>query len=198
MNKQEFFVRLREGLAGLPKADLEERLAFYSEIIDDKIEEGSSEEEAVREVGTVEEIISQILAETPFATLVKEKIKRNRRLKAWEIVLLVLGSPIWFSLLVAAVAVMISVYAAIWSVIVAFWSVAVSLAAGAVGGVLAAGIFVYQGNGITGVAVLGAGFVCAGLSIFMYFGCKAATKGILILTKKFFIWLKNCFIKGDA
>ena len=47
MNKQEFLSQLRKGLAGLPQNDIEERLAFYGEMIDDRIEEGLSEEEAV-------------------------------------------------------------------------------------------------------------------------------------------------------
>lgn len=47
MNKQEFLVKLRKGLSGLPKEDIEERLTFYSEMIDDRMEEGLSEEEAV-------------------------------------------------------------------------------------------------------------------------------------------------------
>ena len=41
------------------------------------------------------------------------------------------------------------------------------------------------------------GFVCAGLSIFMFYGYKAATNGILILTKKVATGIKNCFIKKE-
>ncbi len=43
MNKQAFLTQLRKGLSGLPQEDIEERLAFYSEMIDDRIEEGLSE-----------------------------------------------------------------------------------------------------------------------------------------------------------
>ena len=47
MGKQEFLAQLRKGLQGLPQEDIEERLTFYSEMIDDRMEEGLSEEEAV-------------------------------------------------------------------------------------------------------------------------------------------------------
>ena len=47
MRKQEFLTELRKGLSGLPQDDIEERLSFYSEMIDDQIEEGLAEEEAV-------------------------------------------------------------------------------------------------------------------------------------------------------
>ena len=94
MNKQEFLGKLRSGLSGLPQGDIEERLTFYSEMIDDRMEEGISDEEAVCEIGSVDEIVSQIIADIPFTKLVREKIKPNRTLRPWEIVLLVLGSPV--------------------------------------------------------------------------------------------------------
>ena len=56
MTKQEFLDRLRRSLAGLPLEDAEERLAFYDEMIDDRMEEGLAEEEAVSSFGTPEEI----------------------------------------------------------------------------------------------------------------------------------------------
>ena len=197
MNKQEFLVQLRKGLSGLPKDDIDERLTFYSEMIDDRMEEGLSEETAVREIGTVDELISQIIADIPLTKLVKERITPNKRLKAWEIVLLVLGSPIWLSILIAVFAVILSLYVSLWSVIIALWAVFVSLI-GCVLGCIAGGIvFACCGNVLTGIAMIGASLVCAGLSVFMFYGCKAVTKGILILTKKLAVWIKNCFIKKE-
>ena len=121
MTKQEFLSALRKRLSKLPKQETEERLAFYSEIIDDRIEEGSTERDAVQSLGTVEEIASQIIAEIPLTKIVKERIKPKRRLNALEIVLLVLGSPIWLSLGIAAFAVLVSVYAVLWSVVISLW-----------------------------------------------------------------------------
>ena len=53
MTKQEFLLNLRKGLLGLPPQDIEERLAFYNEMIEDRIEDGLSEEEAVAEMGRI-------------------------------------------------------------------------------------------------------------------------------------------------
>ncbi len=197
MNKQEFLAELRKGLSALPQSDIEERLSFYNEIIDDRMEEGLSEEAAVSAIGSVDEIAAQIIVNIPHTKLVKEKIKPKKRLKAWEIVLLALGSPIWLSLVIAAFAVILSLYASFWSVIISLWAVFASFAACSIGGVLACVTFTVGGNGASGVAMLAAGVVCAGLSIFMFYGCKAATKGALILTKKMAIWTKNCFIKKE-
>ncbi len=42
-------------------------------MIDDRVEEGLTEEEAISEIGTVNEILSQIIEEIPLSKLVKEK-----------------------------------------------------------------------------------------------------------------------------
>lgn len=197
MNKQDFLAELRKGLSGLPQDDIEERLTFYSEMLDDRIEEGLSEEEAVSAIGAVDEIVRQAVADIPLAKIAKERIKPKRRLKAWEIVLLALGSPIWISLGIAAVAVIFVIYISIWAVIISLWAVFGAFAVCAVGSVPGCVIFSAGGSGMSGLALLGAGIVCAGLSIFMFFGCRKATEGIMILTKKFAIWIKNCFIRKE-
>ena len=198
MNKQDFLMQLRKGLSGLPQDDIEERLTFYSEMIDDQMEEGLSEEEAVSAIGSVDEIVAQVVAEISLAKIAKERIRPKRRLSAGEIVLLALGSPIWLSLGIAAFAVIFSIYISLWAVIISLWTVFVSLAACSIGGVMACVIFTVGGNGASGVVMLAAGIVCAGLAIFMFYGCKAVTDGTLILTKKMAIWIKNCFIKKEV
>ena len=197
MSKQEFLAQLRQGLAGLPKDEIEERLTFYGEMLDDRIEEGLSEEEAVSAAGSVDEIVAQTIADIPLAKIAKERFGLNRRLKAWEIVLLVLGSPIWLSLGIAAAAVIFALYVSLWAIIVSLWAVFGSLAACVLVSVAECIIFAIHNSVAPGLAILSAGFVCAGFSIFMFFGCKSATKGTFILTKKIAIRIKNCFIKKE-
>ena len=50
MLKYEFLGILQRELYNLPKNEIKEQLNFYSEIIDDGIEEGLSEEEAITEL----------------------------------------------------------------------------------------------------------------------------------------------------
>lgn len=199
MNKLEFLAELKAGLSGLPQKDMDETLTFYSEMIDDRIEEGLTEEEAVSQIGTVEEVISQIISEIPLPKLVKEKVKPKRALRKWEIVLLGLGSPIWFSLLIAAVAVIFSLYVVLWSIIISLWAIEISFLACFIGGVASAVISAFGGNGLTGIAMFGAGLVCAGMSILLFFGCKAATRGLMLLSMKVVLGIKSLFIgKGDV
>ena len=198
MRKQEFLAQLRNGLSGLPQDDIEERLTFYSEMIEDRKEEGLSEEEAVSAAGSVHDIVAQAVAEIPLAKIAKERMKPKKRLAVGEIVLLVLGFPIWFSLGIAALAILLSLYFSLWAVIISLWAVSASVAACSVGGVLACTIFTAGGNGASGIAMLAAGMICAGLSVFMFCGCKAATDGILNLTKKTAIWIKNCVVRKEV
>ena len=74
MSKKEFLERLQEKLGGLPQSEIEERLMFYSELIDDQIEDGLSEEDALNQIGSVDDIATQIISETSLQKIVKEKI----------------------------------------------------------------------------------------------------------------------------
>lgn len=198
MNKPEFLTALEKGLSGLPKEEIDERILFYSEIIDDRMEDGLSQEEAVEEIGAVDEIVAQIKAETPLSVIVKERIKPSRKLKVWEIILLVLGSPLWLSLVIALVAVILSVYISLWAVIVSLWAVFGAMIVGSIGFIVSGIVFAFTSDIYVSLAIIGAGIVCAGITVFMFYGCKLSTKGIIILTKKIALMIKNCFIKKEV
>ena len=115
MTKKEFLAALRRKLRTVPQAELRERLGFYSEIIDDKMEEGLTEGEAVADAGNVDEIAEQILAEVEIP-----KAKAKAPASPWQIILLIIGSPVWLSIL-------ISVYAVIWSVVITLWAIEIPM-----------------------------------------------------------------------
>lgn len=197
MTKQEFLTRLEEELSGLPQEDIAERLAFYGEMIEDRMEEGASEEEAVAGIGPVDAVAKQIIDEIPIGKLVRERVKSKRRMGAGEIILLILGSPVWLSLLIAAFAVILSVYIVIWAVIISMWAVFAALVV-CVPAAAAVGIYLMlKGRTLQGIAMIGAAAVLAGLSVFLFFGCRALSKGAAILTKKIFSWIKSLFIRKE-
>ena len=193
MTKQEFLASLREGLRGLPPADIEERIAFYDEMFDDRMEEGLTEEEALAELGSVESVIAQIAAETPLVKLVKEKVRRERKRsgKGLTTVLLALGSPIWVSLLIAAFAVALSLTAAAWSVVVSLYAAALSLAVGGVAFVAFSVVYILRGN-IPGAAfAVGAGLAAVGLGLLLFPACNALVKGLVKGMKKLMLGFKS-------
>ena len=75
MNKTEFLAAIAEKLGALSKSDIENSLAYYSEMVEDYMENGKTEEEAVAAMGDLNDIIAQILAETPK----KERAKKEKR-----------------------------------------------------------------------------------------------------------------------
>lgn len=199
MKKQEFLAELYERLKTLPQAEREQSLSYYSEMIDDRIDDGMTEEQAVQSVGAPKQIAEDIIQETPWITLLKERVKPKRKISVWEIVLLVLGSPIWLSLLISAFAVALSLYVVALSLVIVLWSVQIALCAGGVLGVVLALVSIFQGNIYASIAYLGAGLVCAGLGVLAYFGCKALSTGFIVGTKNMFIGRKKKLIgKGEG
>lgn len=61
MNKEKFLTELREYLSILENQEQEDILAEYSQHIDMKMQKGLSEEEAIRDFGSMEELAAQIL-----------------------------------------------------------------------------------------------------------------------------------------
>lgn len=196
MNKEEFLNELKNGLSGLPENDVEERVSFYGEMIDDRVEEGMSEEEAVAGIGPVSELAAQHIPEAPSVNAVGEKITAHSW-QVWEIVLLVLGFPLWFSLLVAAAAVVLSMYLVVWALLITLWSVWASMTACVLSGLVVVTVCFAQGEIASGILMLGVSFFLAGVSILGFFGCTAASKGVIRLTKNLAVWMKKRFIRKE-
>lgn len=198
MNKQQFLAALRERLRGLPQTDIGRSLDFYAEMIDDRVEDGLTEEQAVRELGSIDEIAEQILLEQPLPKLVKAKMRPSRTLRVWEVILLVLGSPVWLPLLLAAVVVLLSVYVVVWSVVVTFYAVDLAFAACCLGGVVGGIVLFTANNGLRVLlACIGCGLVCAGLTILWFFVCNLVALGVIQFTRWFGRSLKSQFIRKE-
>ena len=199
MNKQQFLAALQEQLNGLPQGDIEKSLDYYKEMLEDRIEEGMAEEDAVNAMGPLEEIVSQILMETSLPKLVKAKAKSQRALRIWEIILLILGSPVWVPLLLAVILIVLSLYLVLWSIIVSLYAIDFSFAAAGIGGILGAFFMIFTGFPTQALFFFGAGLVCAGLAVLLFWGFYQITRQILRLSKKIMIWVKSWFIrKGNA
>jgi uncharacterized membrane protein len=198
MNKIGFILELKDKLSALPKSEVEERLSFYCEMIEDRIEDGLSEEEAVEEIGTVDEIARQIASEIPLTKIVKENIKPKRKLSTVEIVLLVLGAPLWVSLIVAATSVVASVYVSMWSVIVSLWATDFAIFISGIAATVYGICLLLQGNAASGFAMIGISLSAVGLSVLGYYGCKALTLGTVALTKLIIKGIKRCFVRRDV
>lgn len=197
MNKQDFLFQLGEALSGLPQGDIEEQLSFYSEMIDDKVENGLTEEAAVAEIGPADRIASQAIADTPLPRLVRERIRTGQRLRACEIILLVLGFPLWFPLMMAGLAILLSGYIVLWALVLSAWTVWVSFAAVSPAAAVTGVFLACRGSVVQGLLMVSSALVLAGLAVFLFFGCRALTRAIWNLTKRIARGTKSLFLRKE-
>lgn len=199
MNKSEFACALEGLLPGMPKQELADRIGFYMEMIDDRIEEGLSEEDAVAEIGTVSDIAAEIIAETPLFAIAKEKIKPKRKLGALEITLIALGSPVWVALLVSALAVILSLLAAVAAIAISLIAADAVLAVSPIwGALIAVSGFATGGSLASGIAIFGVSFVAAGISVFLFYGIVYTMRATLSAVKAGIFGIKKIFVGREA
>lgn len=199
MSKEQFLAAIRQRLNGLPQSDIDRSLEYYAEMIDDRIDDGMSPEEAVAAMGSVDEIVSQILLDTPLPKLVKATVGPKRSLEFWEILLLVLGSPVWLTLLFAAGVALLMVYIAIWMVVIALVITVFALAAAAIAVVIVCIWLALHGEPMPALLLLGTGLICTGITLLFSLTLKAAVSGTVKVSKKFIRWMKTQFIrKGES
>ena len=173
MTKVEFLDKLKALINEYPPEETSKSVEYYEEMINDRMEEGMTEAEAIASLGNVEEIAEQIKCELPLTTLVKYKAKektKGKKMPVWAIVLIVLGSPIWLSLAVSVLALIISFYATIWSIDISFWAVDFSFVMVAIASLFAMAVMITEGSIISAVIYLGMALVFAALSILFFIG----------------------------
>ena len=195
MKKAEFLDILRKELAGLPKDDLQSRISFYEEAIADRMDEGKSEEEAIADLGSIDEIVKQIAEDTSLVKLVKEKTRPRRRLRVFEIILLILGFPLWFPLLMVGLVLLLVGYLLIWVLVLVTYTVEVSLSLAGIGSIIC--FFGYLTNGEMNLTSLGSGLSAIGAAILFVFACIWATKGTLKLSQAIVLSIKRSFMKKE-
>lgn len=192
MNKTEFLRELEARLKGLPKEDVEERLEFYSEAIDDRVEDGLSEEDAVKDIGDLDDVVTQIASDTSLSKIIKGQTKNRAKMSALNVILLILGFPLWLPLLITILALILVLYVIMWVLVLVAYVLELSVAVSGVAGLIVFFAFLFTGAfnpGYLAVALLG-----AGLSIFFFYGCKWFTIAIAKLSKGIFVGIKKMFI----
>lgn len=194
MDKYDFLLALEARLEGLPEADRQASLDFYSEMLDDLVEGGMTETEAVASLGSPEAIAEEILLEMPLPKLVKAKMKK-RRLSGLEITLLAVGFPIWLPIGIALLAVVFAIYISLWAVVISLYAANVAMAACAPTGIAAAVVLFASGKPAAALLFLGAGLALAGLSVLWFLLCNLTAKGMWQLGRLTLRGIKACFIR---
>ena len=164
MTKADFLQLLERALSQLSDEERRANLEYYSELLDDMMEEGMSETEATAKLGSPNQIARHILQEMPLSKLVSTRMKPRSGWTPLAIVLAVVGSPVWVPLLLAGAAVVLALFVSIWALGFAAVAVVIALAVA----VVAAPIIAIRAAVLTlpvGLMLLGAGLVLLGLCV---------------------------------
>ena len=193
MTREIFFNELRGKLKGLPKDDIETRIAFYDEMINDLMDEGLSENDAINKIGPVDKIVDEIALDTSLTKLVKERIRPKRKMSIMEIVLLIVGFPLWFPLLLTAFILALVGYLLIWVLVLVMYVIELSLAA-----VVLSGIFVFVitlFKGAPNFIAIGSAIFAAGAIMLTVKLTKLVTKLTIKLSRKIVLGIKRKFVR---
>lgn len=171
MSKQEFLDGLRAELQKASIANIDSMVEYYDEMICDRIEDGMSEEAAVADVDSIEEIVNTAMLDKPVTALVKERVAKTREkaknngTQVLWIILAILGFPVWFPIGIAIIAVIIALYVAIWAVVISIFAALLALVVAGLACIAAPFVAVFSGGftAASTVASIGAAFVLFGL-----------------------------------
>ncbi|MCI8842944.1 MAG: DUF1700 domain-containing protein [Oscillospiraceae bacterium] len=186
MNKETFLTKLTEALSFMDPAERNRTVQYYREILEDRVEDGLREADAVAEMEPVAEIAARLRAENGPPT----KKKRPR----WETVLLIAGFPLWFPLLLAAGCVFFALFIAAWSVILALFSVTAALALCLIAGIGCLFLLLTSGYPLTGLFLLGVGLFCAALGIALFIPVLALSRLLIRGVSRLFRFLRGKLI----
>lgn len=190
MNKQEFLAALARELEPLPREERERTLTYYGELIDDRLEDGQDEGEVIQSLGAPKAVAEELLGEEEQPQL------PNRGLRVWLVVLLVLGFPLWGSLLVAAAVVLLCVFLCLYIPAFVLGVLALSFLAGAVLGVAGTPFLIADTGLAAGLFQLGLAIGMLGLAALCALGFWYTGKATAKAGKALWRWLKRSVGKG--
>ena len=203
MNKQEFLNELAAQLSSLSKNEIDKSIAYYNESIDDRIEDGMAEEEAVKALGPIPAIVENILYDMSIPTLMKAKVNESKDRapnKGIWLALVIVGFPLWFPLLMAFIIVIMAIYVTAWSLIVSLYAVVFSFGIACFTGIIGGFAQCIFKSIPVGLCVIGIAIICGALSLFMIKPVYLITKKLIKLTTYSIRKMKSLFIsrKGVA
>lgn len=206
MKKWEFVNELNARLRDLPKTETDKYIEYYLEMIDDRTEEGMTEEEAVGAVGSIDEIESKIRSEYAGAYVQVQTRPSGfsfKRLQWWQIALMVLGSIFLIPFVASAFGITVGACASLFGVVVACFAVVFALyvVSGAMfvsgAALIVAGIAAFFNQGAPlGMFTLGGGFLLTGLSVLMIIGLNKLTELMIKGIKNLISAIVRLFRRG--
>ncbi len=178
MNKAEFLKELSFCLQHMNDSEKNKFIIYYDEMISDYVENGMTEEEAVDKIGSPKKIAEELLDDSGS---VKISLP-STGIKGLNVLLTVLGFPLWGSLLLAFILMVFSLYVIIWCAPFATGALSIGFFTTSIIGI-AGSPFVMIKSVSIGIMQLGIGIASVGISLLLGFATIDLSKKLIILTK---------------
>lgn len=176
MTKEIFLNELANKLHQLPQKEVKQHLSYYEELLNDMLEDGISQEDAVAKLGNINEIAQEILCEQPISVLVKNRVRPKKGWTGPAIAVAVLGAPMWIPLVLSFIITAAAIAFSIVAIIFSIFLVAVSFALAGIL-ILMRGISILFISTSYAVFAIGIGFLMLGLACLLTLAVEYASVG---------------------
>lgn len=191
MNRQQFFITLQQELHPLPAGEREKVIFYYREIIDDSMEEGLTEEEAVARLGNMDDLVREIFISIDERR--KASIPAGRKVRIS--ILLALGFPLWGSVLLVVLSLVLVAFILALLPVILLGSFTLTFFVGGIWAIVGSPFVILGITVSSGIAQLGIGIAALGLSVlsavalgFTLKGVKTACRALWRFVKKILGW----------
>lgn len=188
MTTQEFLRILTREIDVLPAFEAQRAITYYREIIEDRIEEGMSEAEAVGSMEDISVIAQQILEDHKGLLEKQQKNEKSQKQhNKWRNALIFLTSPLWLSVFIAVVLLVFSIYIFIWSILISLYICVVAFGLAAF---VAVSLCLYDmlPNASLALVELGLSMICIGVLLFGFYGIRIGQRYLFSLQRR---WKDN-------
>lgn len=190
MTKNEFIKKLETELKDETYNTVTQVMTYYEEIIADLMEDGYSEEDAVSKLGSIQEAVENVKGTDDVIEIRKIKTTTS----AWVSVLLVLGFPLWGSLMAAALCLLLSVYILIWCIPIITIAFAIAGSLGFIVGIFGSFALFIQSLSL-GMTQLGVSAIFGAIGLAGIALTYRVSGKILIYSKKMTTYVKESCIQ---
>lgn len=204
MSREEYLGRLRQKLFENGIRNPDQMVEFYAEMIDDRMEDGMSEEAAVASMEPADSVAEHAKLDQPITALVTERMKeshedaKKKGNGALWMTLVILGFPVWFPLITAFFVVLLAVYIVLWAVVISLFAVEAAFVISAAGCIVGGFgvIFGWIPLG-TAVAAWGIALILIGLALLLYGPVVIMARWLVRLIRRTFRKVKGLFVRKN-
>jgi len=194
MTRLDFINELKKLLSPLSESERNKSILYYNEFIDDRIEDGMTEVDAIACLESPAVIADRILSEMGFSQgqaqsqpLPKMKNINRGKVKssAGTVALIILGFPIWFPLIITVASLAFALVITVWSLVFSLLVTALACVAACIAAVVVAPIVLFGGHLVSSIFCAGTGLISGAVGIVLAVLSVKLVKATWTFTKFF-------------